>query len=69
MGIHRLTRTLTHHLPIPIAQGYVWVRVLSRVLMGSGESEIGCIMRRWYRKLVDVRADVLQPSWSGRQSL
>jgi hypothetical protein len=38
-------------------------------VVSCGESEIGCIMRRWYRKLVDVRADVLQPSWSGRQSL
>jgi hypothetical protein len=40
-------------------------------VVSCGESEIGCIMKRWYRKLVGVRVDVLHPSRSaaGRQSL
>jgi len=33
-------------------------------VVSGGESEIGCIMRRWYRKLAGVRAEVLQLSQS-----
>jgi hypothetical protein len=38
-------------------------------VVSGGESEIGCIMRRWYRKLVGVSADVLHPSQSVRQAI